>query len=194
MPWQLLETQPTKMRWKNQVRTKVNQYWCETIKSRAAMYSTLEHLNYEIYRPGVRPTVIHDPNGVKDVPRIHTKLKLLTGSYVLQVNRAAFSQNQISPTCLLCLENTRQPILEDIRKAGESWDNTSSADHLQCILDPTVVLSKSNSSEIKYMERQARRLCHALHIERFRQLPQTVTKRKRSKGKKKPQCKPAGTV
>ena len=127
MPWQLLETQPTKMRWKNQVRTKVNQYWCETIKSRAAMYSTLEHLNYESYRPGVRPTVIQDPNGVKDVPRIHTKLKLLTGSYVLQVNREAFNQNQISPTCLLCkkedetkehfilrceaLESTRQPIL-----------------------------------------------------------------------------------
>ena len=97
MPWQLLETQPNKTRWKNQVQIKVNRYWCETIKSRAAMYSTLEHLNSESYRPVVRSTVIQDPNGVKDVPRIHTKLKLLTGSCVLQVNREAFKFIVVQP-------------------------------------------------------------------------------------------------
>ena len=37
-------------------------------------------------------------------------------------------------------------------------------------------------------------MCHALHIERFKQLPQTVTKHKRNKGKRKPQCKPAKPV
>ena len=43
-------------------------------------------------------------------------------------------------------------------------------------------------------ERHTRRLCHALHVERFRQLPQLVVKRKRNNGKRKPQCKPAGTM
>ena len=49
-----------------------------------------------------KPRVIQEPNGVTDVPRIHTKIKMLTGAYTLQANRASFSQNQISPISLLC--------------------------------------------------------------------------------------------
>ena len=67
---------------------------------------------------------------MKNVPRIQTKVKILTGSYVLQVNRASFNQKQVSPTCLLCkkreettehfmlycssLNSIRQPILDEI--------------------------------------------------------------------------------
>ena len=68
--------------------------------------------------------------GVRDVARIQTKLRLVTGTYVLQTNRSAFNQNQISPVCLLCwaedettehfllrcaaLEIVRQPALAEI--------------------------------------------------------------------------------
>ena len=71
---------------------------------------------------------------MKDVPRIHTKAKIVTGSYVLQVNRASFNQNQVSPTCMLCknenetvehfmlrcteLDLVRQPILDDIAQVS----------------------------------------------------------------------------
>ena len=37
----------------------------------------------------------------RDIPCIGIKLKLVTGTYILQVNRAAFNQNQVDPTCML---------------------------------------------------------------------------------------------
>ena len=210
MPWLLLDTQPTKFRWKNQIKRKINHYWSEVMKSRAFLYSSLKYLNYEAYRPGTRPLVIQDPNGVKDVPRIHTKIKMITGTYILQVNRASFNQNQISSTCLLCkkedentehfllhcesLENIRKPIMDDILKIYEGLEQDDSSHLLQCILDPTVTFPDANVPELRILERHTMRLCHALHIERFKQLPQTVTKRKRNKDKRKPQCKSAGTV
>ena len=125
---------------------------------------------------------------------------MLTGSYRLQVNRASFSQNQISPICRLCqkedetlehftlhcefLENIRKPILDDIARICEGLDvslvQKNSSHMLQCILDATVTFPGADISEIKLLERHTRRLCHALHIERFKRLPQTVTKCKRT--------------
>ena len=58
-------------------------------------------------------------------------LKIVTGTYILQSNRASFNQNEIDPICLLCktgaetlthfllhcatLEGIREPILKDIK-------------------------------------------------------------------------------
>ena len=44
-------------------------------------------------------------NEIWYVPKVIVKTKLLTGTYILQVNRAAFNQNEASPLCLLCQEN-----------------------------------------------------------------------------------------
>ena len=69
---------------------------------------------------------------VPDVPRVYTKLKLATGSYILQVNRVRFNQNEIDEaTCHLChqanetldnfildctvLEPARRPALDAIQ-------------------------------------------------------------------------------
>ena len=67
---------------------------------------------------------------MSDVPRTHTKLKLVAGVYILQVNRACFNQNGVDTTCQLChqaletlahfllecpvLESTRRPVPEAI--------------------------------------------------------------------------------
>ena len=107
---------------------------------------------------------LQEAKGVNDVPRIHTKIKVLTSTYVLQVNRASFNQNQIIPVCLLCkwddeitehfllhcssLGSTRQPILDDILHTCENLDiqvsQDSSDDLLQLIPDSTVMLAESN--------------------------------------------------
>ncbi|VDI15810.1 Hypothetical predicted protein [Mytilus galloprovincialis] len=42
----------------------------------------------------------------KDIQRLPIKLRLLTGTYILQSNRAAFNQIDINPTCLLCEEDS----------------------------------------------------------------------------------------
>lgn len=203
LPWDLLESPPTKSGWKRTVKQRVEAYWAEVFQSRATLYPSLGYLNCKSYKPGVRPTVIQDPSGVKDVPRIHTKTRLLTGTYILQTNRASFNQNQIDPVCLLCkkenetlehfilhcdaLEHIKSPIISDIQKicneTGVISDLNNSNNMLQLILDCSVILSdgETRDIDIKLIERQTRRLCHALHVERFRRLPQTVTKRKRPK-------------
>jgi hypothetical protein len=38
----------------------------------------------------------------RDVERLPVKLRLMTGTYYLQSNKAAFNQNRIDPTCLVC--------------------------------------------------------------------------------------------
>ena len=75
------------------------------------------------YRYGKRHSVLRTIGNAREIPRITTKLKLVTGTYTLQCNRAAINQNQIDnneefrsfkqrakknihkkeePTCLLC--------------------------------------------------------------------------------------------
>ena len=45
----------------------------------------------------------------RDVNRIPTKLKLLTGTYILQNNRAKYKNYTIDPTCLLCDSEAETP-------------------------------------------------------------------------------------
>ena len=49
-------------------------------------------------------------NNTYDVRRAKVKVRLLTGTYILQSNRAKFNQYNVSPICQLCNKNpeTRQ--------------------------------------------------------------------------------------
>ena len=38
----------------------------------------------------------------RDICRIPVKAKILTGTFILQSNRARFNQNEVDPTCQLC--------------------------------------------------------------------------------------------
>ena len=88
------------------------------------------------------------------IPRISTKLNLVTRTYILQSNRAAFNQNAIAPTCLLCkngeeivkrfllsctaLSSAREPIVDIITDTCASLLSKPTNDPdilLQLILD-----------------------------------------------------------
>ena len=79
--------------WKRIVRNAINTYWANVLKERAVLYSTLGFLHLKNFRPGRKHPLIRNVRRVADVPRIHTRLKLAAGVYVLQVNRATFNQN-----------------------------------------------------------------------------------------------------
>ena len=100
--WELLDNPPIKVRWKATVNKCVDRYWSATIRQKAALYPSLQYLNYEDYIPGKKHWLIQHTREGRDVTRLKTKLKLVTGSYVLQVNRAAFNQNQVSRICMIC--------------------------------------------------------------------------------------------
>ena len=136
------------------------------VRSRAALYPSLGYLQADSYIPGLRHPIIREANGVKDVSHIHTKTKIVTGTYVLQTNRTSFNQNQTSPSCLLCkgdsetaehfllqcpaLNSVRQPILEDIVQAFQGLDIPLDTDNngqlMQLLLDSTAVLRCNKQS------------------------------------------------
>ena len=171
------------------VRNAINTYWANVLK-RAVLYSTLDFLHVENVWP--------------DAPRIHTRLKLVTGVYVLQVNRATFNQNQIDATCQLChqadetidhflqncssLEQTRQPVLESIIDIANSL-SISSDEHtnlLQLILDSSRFAEGSGASLdtlFTDLDVHCRRLCHKLHTELYKRLF-LIPKRHRNKRKR----------
>jgi len=39
---------------------------------------------------------------MRDIIRIPIRLKIATGTYILQANRASFNRSQLNPICLLC--------------------------------------------------------------------------------------------
>ena len=78
----------------------------------------------EDYQPGKRHPSIQYVNGMRDALRVSTKVKLLTGTYILQSNRSTFNQNELSPLCLLCREDDETiehfllhcPVLDSVRR------------------------------------------------------------------------------
>ena len=54
-------------------------------------------------------------DNVHDNRRTQIKCKLLTGTYILQANRAAFNQHAVNPTCKLCsvAPETRQHFISE---------------------------------------------------------------------------------
>ena len=109
----LLLENPIQMEaWKKQVYQKVRDFWKQKIRDVACTDSSLKHL------------------GLKGFTAGRLKLKMLVGGYVMQTNRAAFNQNEVKPTCLLCdneeetlahfllhcksLDSVRLPVLNDL--------------------------------------------------------------------------------
>ena len=101
-PLDLLHDPPNKESWKRTVNKQVNNYWVERIRNNAILYTRLRYLHADEYRYGRRHPVIQTIGNARGTPRINMKLKLVTGTYILQCNQAVFSKNQIEPTCLLC--------------------------------------------------------------------------------------------
>ena len=129
----------------------------------------------------------------------------MTGTYILQTNRATFNQNQVDPVCLLChqenettehfllycpaLASHRDPIIDTISSlcAGVYSPTNSPVSFLQLILDHSALTSITNArdnEQLHSIEFHCRRLCHTLHCERYKLLsliPRRQRKKKRNK-------------
>ena len=123
-------------------------------------------------------------------------LKIVTGTYILQSNSASFNQNEVDPTCLLCktdfdpfllhcaiLESIREPFLKYIKYIlrHSDIDFNNSEILLQLLTDCSAILDTETVSEFIF---HVRRLCQALHVERYQRLS-IVPRRKKNKNKEK---------
>ena len=77
----------------------VNRHWEESIKASAILYSRLSFLNVSEFSCGKRHSLLRTLGNIREVLRTNTKLKLVTGTYMLQTNWAMFNQNQVNPVC-----------------------------------------------------------------------------------------------
>ena len=87
--------------WKTQVKTQVDSYI--EVHCYRDSKSSLRYLNVSSLKVGqthpVWKSLTHD---VRTVKRAYPKMRLLTGTYILQENQAKFNQYDVSDCCLLC--------------------------------------------------------------------------------------------
>ena len=180
-------------KWKQLVNTAIDTYvlsqWMDTPKK------SLLYLNIDSLRVGkVHQSWSSLPNDPVAVKRSIPKLRLLTGSYILQENRARFNQYNIDATCALCrdghesrmhflvvcsrLQFVRQNYIERLKGILYLENSEIIADSYisdpeklaQIILDCSVYgargVLKLGKETVMNIERLSRNLCYALHKRR----------------------------
>jgi hypothetical protein len=130
-----------------------------------------------------------------DISRIAVKLRLISGTYVLQTKRIKYYRNEIDPTCLLCgaaeenvlhfilqcdkLQSEKVALLSEINaiwqnefQNNENFTDLSEVDQLQLLMDNTIKVkhTKKNSPSVARLEGLSRRLMFKLHIKRTKLL------------------------
>ena len=102
-PYELLKNPPSKEHWKSSSNKSINKYTENSWENEINGKSSLKYLNQDILSVGKpHPVWVSVRYNIKDRKSAELKVKLLTGSYTLQANRANFNQYTVNPTCKLC--------------------------------------------------------------------------------------------
>ncbi len=212
-PASLLENPPSKPKWKSMYDRQLKQYWTSHVISHAAFLQKARYLNPQVYNIGnPHPAIRFAPCHVKDIQKCTIKLQLITGSYILQAQRARFNQFDVKPECLLCgrepetrthflitcqsLQQHRTPHLTQIEGIlKEKCDNPQTVhelcnDPLKCtalLLDCTAVTITSHiiltKDAIAEIEKISQRLIFSLHQARMNMLAILAPGLRRKRGK-----------
>ena len=122
--YQFLTNPLTKSKWKTLIKEKVCDYWADRINNITRYYSSLKYIEGSYTIGKIHPLLSTNTSCTRDINRIPVRVKLATGTCILQFNRAKFNSGYISPLCKLCNENNEElshfllycPILENERK------------------------------------------------------------------------------
>ncbi len=94
---------PNKTKWKSTYDTHLKQQWTTYMTTFAECLQKARFLNAQMYHIGKPyPIIRFAPCHIKDIQKCTVKLQLITGSYILQAQRAKFNQFDVKPDCLLC--------------------------------------------------------------------------------------------
>ena len=103
--YSLLQQDISKPQWKKLLNSSINLFLEASWKEEVENKTSLKYLKPDKLKVGkfhqVWGTV---RSNILDNKRAQLKCKLLTGTYILQGNRAAFNQYTVDPTCKLCWE------------------------------------------------------------------------------------------
>jgi len=195
--YDLMQSLPSKPSWKKMlndaIHADVERRWQEDIHEK----SSLKYLNADAIKVG---TPHHMYTSVRpnrqDIQKSEVKAKLLTGTYTLQANRAAFNQYDVDPTCKICnqgpenrehfistcnsTESVRKKYRDKIRMIFMQYPDVDPDELLsspqkftQVILDCThtdVAKITLMKCDVDNLETIAREYIMRLHLSRCRQL------------------------
>lgn len=190
--------QYTKLEWKRVTKTAIGTYWTSHLTEDAKQKSTLDYCNVTSLRIGHTHPVWDTVNpNTNDVKMGITKARLLTGTYLLQSNKAKFNKYDVNGTCPLCrleiedrehmitrcpaLISSRNRLMQEIRqivvdKFGQDIWNQISTRHnitkliIDCTTLATMKLLPDNVRVLDEIEKLSRKLCHKIHIKRLKEL------------------------
>jgi hypothetical protein len=157
-------------------------------------FKSLDYLNASNYSNGKAHAALTSvQTSARDVARLPVNLRLMTGTYYLQSNKAAFNQNRIDSTCLVCqmepetlehflldcnvLAETREPYISELNVLIKECHSCVKCNttintfilNLRSILDPSTVCCGYDCNCLKTLytfEHVTRRLCFALNTKR----------------------------
>ncbi|CAG2193856.1 unnamed protein product [Mytilus edulis] len=105
--YNILDEPPSKLKWKNLIRKAIDTYWVDHVVTMSVYYKSISYISTANYNTGhLHNALASIQTSAKYIQRLPIKLRLLTGTYILQCNRAAFNQIDIDLTCLLCEEDS----------------------------------------------------------------------------------------
>ncbi|MEW8547744.1 MAG: reverse transcriptase family protein, partial [Candidatus Thiodiazotropha sp.] len=191
-PLKLLENPPEKLQWKRTIKTAVYEYCKKQVQLDIPLYISLKYFTAADYTPGFCHSILNvrgDP--VREAQKLSVKLRLLTDTYILQSKKVKYYESEKSSLCKLCNESIEDQehfllkceILDPVRirildciaqlmqeSTGKSFYSETSEYKLKIILNlnsasVSDLLSKEEQESIEF---HSRRLCSALHVERFK--------------------------
>ncbi|CAC5409623.1 unnamed protein product [Mytilus coruscus] len=186
-----LDNPVKKSLWTSNIKRKIHSYWSNTIVQLLPLYKGLDHLTMgDLEKEKIHPLFKMNCHSAIDTARLPVKLKLLTGSYILQSKRIKMYKDETDPKCLLCskddetvthfilnceqLRNVRNNILLEtvdvLNSLGIQFNELLDNEKLQITLDITPVATsrKLSPASIAKVERLTRRLIYQLHIARYK--------------------------
>ena len=165
----------------NDIKSTIMDYWTSQLREDAYLKSTLCYLDATACNLQ-KPHSIWSTSGTKpaETRKAIQKARLLTGTYLLQSNKAAFNQHRIDSTCPLCglEQEDRQhmilkcPSLSTVRDKYMSRVTHLIPDfeHYDCDQKLKILLDSYLDSSIKCdradLEVVSRSLCYSLHCKR----------------------------
>ena len=181
----------SKYAWKSKIHSSVNNFWLERINSTVKLYSTLHFLRHDTFKQGKVLPILAPEFTSRESDRLTIKLRIVTGTYLLQSTRKNFNQYNIDPTCLICressetvihfvldcalLDSVRRSILSDIACQWRCITNTDfeqleQYDKLQVIINSWFMVKNlirtPKSADFHELERHCSRLLFSLDCAR----------------------------
>ncbi|CAC5396291.1 unnamed protein product [Mytilus coruscus] len=186
-----LDTPMKKEKWIPLINRTIQKHWSDSITRIVPYYKGLQHLNYmEFYQEKLHPLLKIKCQSARDVGRITPKLKMLTGTYILQSHRIKMYENETDPVCLIChhwdetiehfilecegLSDIRNPITDEINAILKGSTNVdfhqqTSKVKMQILLDISMLREnlKLDTKLIAKIEYCRIRLLFLLHTTRY---------------------------